>query len=101
MGRSGSVVVSAFILILVLSMVAGLAGCGSKSPITTTSYPVPASITLTPATYASVELGTYQTFTATVTGSNKSTVTEPVFFQSSNTAVLTIASNGDACAGSW
>ena len=42
-----------------------------------------------------------QTFTATPQNNKHVAITTPVTFLSSNTAVLTIASNGLACAGTW
>jgi len=48
-----------------------------------------------------MEIGTYQSFTPSVLSATKTSITEPVSYQSSNTAVLTVANNGLACAGSW
>jgi len=101
MGRSGSVVSVVFVAVLLSCLMIGLAGCGTKSAVTTTTYPVPASISMTPAANFSMELGTTQMFTTTITSSAKQTVTEPVSFVSSNTAVVSVAANGTACAGSW
>ena len=42
-----------------------------------------------------------QTFTATPQNNKNTAITTPVTFLSSNTAVLTIATNGLACAGTW
>ena len=100
MGRLGSIISAASIPLLILT-IAGLNGCGSNSAIKTTTYPVPATITLAPAPYVSLELGTTQAFTATLASATKSSITEPVFYQSTNTAVVTVAANGTACAGSW
>ena len=83
-----------------LIALAGLAGCGS-SPVTTTTYPVPAKITLSPTPAASMEVGTAATFTAAALGSSNQVLTEPLYYQSSDPTVVTIASNGLACAGSW
>ena len=97
MGRS---VFFAFGIILSLILIAALPGCGGSSskPV---GFPVPASILLSPASTASIDLGGTQSFTATAQNNNKQTITTPISFQSSNTAVLTIASNGLACAGTW
>jgi hypothetical protein len=104
MGRSSSsffMVRSALILIAV-SFVAALTGCSSSSPTTNTVFPVPANILLAPANTVSMDLGSAnQSFTATPQNSKHVTITTPVSFLSSNTAVLTIASNGLACAGTW
>jgi hypothetical protein len=85
----------------ILFLIGGLGGCSSSSPVHTVTYPVPASITISPAPYASMEIGTYQSFTPSVLSAAKASITEPVNYQSSNTAVLTVANNGLACAGSW
>lgn len=90
----------ALVLLCSIALV-GLAGCGSSSPIKTVSYPVPANITLTPAPAASMEVGTTLTFTATASNSSKQVLTEPLYYQSSDPTVVTIAANGLACAGSW
>lgn len=97
MGRldcSGSVLVCLLALL-------GLAGCGSSNPIRAVTYPVPANITLTPTTATSMEVGSILTFTAAALNSSKQTITEPLYFQSSDPTVVTIAANGLACAGSW
>ena len=49
----------------------------------------------------SLEVGETQGFTATAKSSQGTTELETFSFQSSNPAVLTIASNGTACAGTW
>jgi hypothetical protein len=99
MGRSGLVSSVFFVALLVFQM-AGLAGCGS-SAIRTTTFPVPATVSLNPTTNLSMEIGTNQSFTAGALDSVGQALTEPVFFQSSNTAVVTVAGSGLACAGTW
>lgn len=91
-----SLVTAAAVLLLVT-----LPGCSSGSPVTTTVYPVPASISIIPATAVSLEIGTYQAFTTAIQNSAKAAITEPVSFVSSDTSVVTVAANGLACAGSW
>jgi hypothetical protein len=91
----------AFFVAFLIFALGGLVGCSSGSAVGTTSFAVPASITLNPNPNASMEIGTYQAFLATAMNSTKTTIAEPISYQSSNTAVLTIASNGLACAGSW
>jgi hypothetical protein len=86
---------------LIIFLVGGLAGCGNSSPVTTTSFAVPASVTLAPNPNASLEVGTYQAFLGAALTSTKTPIAEPVSYLSSNTAVLTVANNGLACAGSW
>ncbi|HYK49796.1 MAG TPA: hypothetical protein VEU94_08715 [Terriglobales bacterium] len=83
-------------------MIAVLAGCSSSSPTRNTTFPVPGKIVLNPATPVSLNVGSAtQTFTATPQNNKGTAITTPVGFISSNTAVLTIANNGTACAGTW
>jgi hypothetical protein len=97
MGRS---VFFSFAIVINLVLIATLAGCGSSSS-TPAEFPVPASIIISPVNAVSIDVGAIQSFTATPQNNNKQTITTPVSFQSSNTAVLTIAANGFACAGTW
>jgi hypothetical protein len=97
MVRSGSVAVAIAIFLLICS----LAGCSSGNSTSTTSFPTPAIISLAPATNASVESGQTLAFTATPKNKSGTAVSTPVQYVSSNTAVMTVADNGDACAGSW
>ena len=101
MRKSASVVSVALVIVFLPLLTISLAGCGAKSPVTPTQYVVPISITMTPTQNFSMEQGTTDMFVTTVTGPTKQIVTEPVSYVSSNTAVVSIASNGDACAGSW
>src|SRR5579863_2417653 len=89
------------IAVPILFLVASLGGCSSSSPIHTVTFPVPASISISPAPFLSMEIGTNQLFSPSILSSTKTSITEPVNYQSSNTAVLTVADNGLACAGSW
>jgi hypothetical protein len=98
MGRSGF---AGFAVALPILLAVGMAGCGSNNAVTTTNFPVPASITITPTPNLSMEIGTNQSFSATPLTSTNGAINEPVSFQSSNTAVVTVAANGLACAGSW
>ncbi len=100
MGRCGFAGFGFFVALLIF-LVAGLTGCASNSAVTTTSFAVPASITLNPNPNLSMEIGTFQSFLASPLTSTRTTIAEPVSYQSSNTAVLTVANNGLACAGSW
>ena len=99
MGSSGLLRLA--VAVFVFSFLAGLAGCSSSSPVHTTSFPVPASISITPAPDLSMEVGTNQAFSPTIQSSTKTAITEPVSYQSSNTAVVTVSASGLACAGSW
>ena len=96
MGRSGSVGSVVVFLILALGLVA--CGGGNSAPITN---PVPASLTLSPTAAISLEIGKTQGFTASALNSTNTAITTPISFVSSNTAVVTIAANGVACAGTW
>ena len=101
MGRLSAMVRSGFIFIVV-SLVAALTGCSSSSPTTNTTFPVPANIVLAPANTVSLDVGSAnQIFTASPRNAKNTAITTPVTFLSSNTAILTIASNGLACAGTW
>jgi WD40 repeat protein len=84
----------------VLTLIFASAGCGTKTT-RTVNFPAPASIGLNPASSASMDVGTILGFTATPRNSINAAIATPVSFESSNTAVLTIASNGLACAGTW
>jgi hypothetical protein len=99
MGRSG--IAFAVFGVLLIFLVGILPGCSSGSAVHTATFAVPASLTLSPSPYLSLEIGTYQALTATALSATNTTITEPVSYQSSNTAVLTVANNGLACAGSW
>src|SRR5262249_32263731 len=86
---------------LILIVLLALPGCSKGKAINTTTFPVPASITIAPAPFVSLEVGTNEAFTATIENSAKGAITEPIQYQSSNTSVVTVAANGLACAGSW
>jgi hypothetical protein len=96
MGRCCNAFLSVILLFLGLGL---LAGCGSSSA----SGPVqpPASLSIFPSTNASMDIGSTLVFSASTHGSGGNTVGSAITFQSSNTAVLTISSGGEACAGSW
>lgn len=101
MGRLSAAVRLALIFIIGGS-VAALTSCSSSSPTANTTFPVPANIVLAPANTVSLDVGSAtQAFTANPQNSKHSPITTPVTFLSSNTAVLTIANNGLACAGTW
>jgi hypothetical protein len=101
MGRL-SAVVRLVLIFIVLGLLAALASCSSTSPTTNAAFPVPANITLAPANSISLDVGSAtQVFTATPKNNTDAAITTPVAFLSSNTAVLTIANNGLACAGTW
>src|ERR1700722_554085 len=82
-------------------VIAGESGCSSGKAVNSATFAVPASIALVPKSSVSMELGTDQQFTATPQSQSNTPLTEPVFYQSSNSAVVTVAVNGLVCAGSW
>jgi hypothetical protein len=87
---------------IVLASFSAFVACGTSSPTTNTNFPVPANIILSPSGTISLDVGNFsQTFTASPRNNKNTVITTPVSFASSNTAVLTIANNGDACAGTW
>lgn len=77
-----------------------LAGCKSGAAVTTANFPVPHAITLSPSPTFSLEVGQNEAFTASITPASTGTP-QPVAYTSSNTAVVTVAANGLACAGTW
>jgi hypothetical protein len=87
-------------LVLVLMVTMGLPGCGGSNTAPVTD-PVPATITMAPTSAVSLEIGKTQTFSATTNSSANTAVTTPITFVSSNTAVVTVAASGLACAGTW
>ncbi len=86
---------------LAFCLAAILSGCSSGSSTHIVSYAVPANVTLTPATTASLDVGTSLAFSAQAEDNKDNAVTQPITYFSSNPAVVTIAANGIACAGSW
>jgi len=102
MGRSGSVrAVIGFLLLAIVWLTVGLTGCSGGSSVSTAPTPVPTIVSLTPATQVSMDIGAIQTFSATASDSKSTPITTPIYYASSNTAVVTISTNGLACAGSW
>lgn len=71
-----------------------LPSCGGGKPTTVAPEVTPTSVTVTPSPVVSLEVGGTEKFTATPAA-------DRFTFQSSNPTVLTIANNGEACAGSW
>ncbi|HKW16284.1 MAG TPA: hypothetical protein VJO35_02125 [Terriglobales bacterium] len=86
---------SSFIsLLAVIVSCALLPSCGSSSPTTVTAEIPPTGVTIAPSPVVSLEVGKTQVFAGGPTG-------HTFVYQSSNPAVLTIANNGLACAGTW
>jgi hypothetical protein len=82
------------------ALTASLAGCGGNN-VKSGAFRVPANIALSPSPNVSLDVGGVQTFTATAHDPSGHTILVPIHFSSSNAAVVTIANNGLACAGSW
>jgi hypothetical protein len=76
-----------------------LGGCGGHKP--PGPSPFPAKITLSPANSASVQAGSIISFSASAQNVSNSGISASFTYQSSNTEILNIASNGVACAGKW
>ena len=76
-----------------------LGGCGGHKP--PGPSPFPAKITLSPANSASVQAGSIISFSASAQNASNSAISASFTYQSSNTEILNIASNGVACAGKW
>jgi hypothetical protein len=96
----GKLYIPGFALICGIAF-SGLTGCGNSNPVKTVSYPVPTSITLAPTPAVSMQIGTTSQFTAAALNSQHDALTEPLFYQTSDPTIVTVASNGLACAGSW
>jgi Bacterial Ig-like domain (group 2) len=102
MGRSGLVL----LVLIIVSFLSALTGCGGSSSKPGT--PVPTIITVSPSV-GSLDIGETLSFTASALSSGKTAVNAPITFQSSNPAVLTMATlasgggaaAGLACAGTW
>lgn len=102
MGRSGLMASRYFYIALLVSLLWNLTACSGGGKATNiVGFPTPAIITLTPTPSASMDIGSTMVFTATPQDRNSNSLSTPVIFQSSNTTVLTIATNGLACAGTW
>ena len=97
----GKFIVKSGLVAIAILLLVSLPGCSSGKAVTTTVYPVPASISIIPAPAVSLEIGTYQAFTTTIENSARAAISEPVTYVSSDTSVVTVAANGLACAGSW
>ncbi len=97
MGRSASFLA----VVAILGLLGALSACSSGgSGTVSTPPPVPLIISIAPSPDTSMEVGKTVAFTANPSNGT-TTLVETISYQSSNTAVVTIASNGLACAGSW
>jgi hypothetical protein len=91
---------SSFLLVLLTFFLLALSGCVGKSSSNTGNGSVQ-TVTLSPIADVSLELGTTQSFSATARNGKGQIVFDTIHFSSSNNASLTIANNGQACAGTW
>ena len=98
MGRSVAIL---FGLPLIIVLVSFLSGCSSGSGVNVVNFVTPANVVLNPATTASIDVGATLTFTATPEDNTKKSLVQPVTYFSDNPAVVTVAANGIACAGTW
>ena len=96
MGKVGSGVLALAVIILGFGM---LPGCGGKG-----RAPGPGSVgrvNLTPTPMLSLALGSTLNFVASVQSASGTTLNAPITYSSSDTSILSLASNGVACAGHW
>jgi hypothetical protein len=85
---------SAISLVFLIIACVLLPSCGSSSPTTISPEITPTGVSITPGPNVSLEVGKGVAFSVTPAA-------DKFTFQSSNTAVVTIATNGQACAGTW
>lgn len=85
---------SAICLIFLIMACVLLPSCGSSSPTKLSPEIPPTGVSLSPGPNVSLEVGKAVGFSASPTA-------DKFVFQSSNTAVVTVADNGQACAGTW
>jgi hypothetical protein len=85
---------SAVSLGLLIVACALLPSCGSSSPTRVSPEIPPTGVSLSPGPNLSLEVGEAVSFTA-------APAADTFAFQSSNPTVVTIANNGEACAGTW
>jgi hypothetical protein len=90
-----------FLYAAAIVLAAALSGCSSGNATKVVNYPVPTIVVLSPGTSASIDVGATLTFTAQAQNSAKAVLTQPITYSSNNPAVVTIAANGIACAGTW
>src|SRR5579864_3264538 len=86
---------SGLAIILLLSAV----GCGGHTPPRVS--PFPATVSISPATTTSLQLGNILPFTASVRNGSNQVVNQSIAFVSSDTSILNISPGGIACAGHW
>ncbi|HEY1799992.1 MAG TPA: hypothetical protein VGG46_03570 [Terriglobales bacterium] len=88
--------------IAVYCLIFGLSACGGgNAGNQVVANPTPAIILLAPSPKTSLELGKTVVFSTIPEDASGAAITTPVQFVSSNSAVVTVASSGLACAGTW
>ncbi len=100
MGRSGLVRLAVLIPSLCLLAIS-LSACGGGGATKIVPDQVPATISLSPATNSSMDLGAVQNFLAAAHNRNNQDIPETFSYQSTNPTVATVATNGQVCAGTW
>src|SRR6266498_4139159 len=93
--------VSGTSLVCALAGCALLLSCGGSTVTRVTPNQVPAAVALSPTGNVGVEVGKTVNLGASATNSAGNQITETFTFQSSNPSVVTVATNGTACAGTW
>lgn len=102
MGRLYSINQRYFCIALLIAFFSALTACsGGGNATNIVNFTTPTFITLAPSSSASMDIGSTLVFTATPEDSSGAAVPTPVSYISSNPAVLTVANNGLACAGTW
>ena len=84
---------------LAIILLLGAVGCGGHTPPHLS--PFPATITLSPATTTSLQLGSGLLFSASARNASNQIVNLPFTFVSSDTSILNISPAGIGCAGHW
>ena len=87
--------------IAVYCLIFGFSACGGGNGSNVVANPTPAVITLAPTLKTSLELGKTLIFTTLPEDASGNAISTPVQFVSSNSAVVTVANSGLACAGTW
>jgi hypothetical protein len=78
-----------------------LGACSSGNPTHVVANSVPKNISLTPSPNISLEVGKTLGLTATAKNGAGTTLIETFAYQSSDSSVVTVANNGNMCAGTW
>ena len=98
MSRNSKLGPCAGALVLIFALSLSFLGCGKGSSGSSGNPSI--TVTLTPSPTASMNLGSTLQFNATVTN-NKTVITTPITFLTSNNRILSFSPSGLACAGSW